>query len=128
MKYVPSAYFNKKLTRHLRFSYPFEIFGSPSFEIDEKGHPWYICTTYTYKGVGNKKKVTGAIFLDPITGKSKKYDAGKIPKWADRVYPESMIVQELDDNGSLKNGFFNSVIGQDGVIVTSCLLYTSRCV
>lgn len=119
MKYVPSAYFNKKLTRHLRFSYPFEIFGSPSFEIDEKGHPWYICTTYTYKGVGNKKKVTGAIFLDPITGKSKKYDAGKIPKWADRVYPESMIVQELDDNGSLKNGFFNSVIGQDGVIVTS---------
>ena len=30
-----------------------------------------------------------------------------------------MIVQELDDNGSLKNGFFNSVIGQDGVIVTS---------
>lgn len=40
MKYVPSAYFNKNLARHLRFQYPTEIFGSPSFEIDEKGRPW----------------------------------------------------------------------------------------
>lgn len=119
MKYVPSAYFNKNLTRHLRFSYPTEIFGSPSFEIDEKGRPWYICTTYTYKGVGNKKQATGAIFLDPISGKSKKYDAGNIPTWADRVYPEDNTIEELDDNGSLKDGYWNSLFGQNGVTVTS---------
>lgn len=119
MKYVPSAYFNENLTRHLRFAYPTEIFGAPSFEIDEKGRPWYICSTYTYKGVGNKKSVTGAIFLDPITGKSKKYDKGNIPTWADRVFPESMVVEELDDNGSLKDGYWNSVFGQNGVTVTS---------
>ena len=119
MKYVPSAYFNKNLTRHLRFAHPTEIFGEPSFEVDEKGRPWYICSTYTYKGVGNKKSVTGAIFLDPITGKSKKYDVGKIPTWADRVFPESIVVEELDDNGSLKDGYWNSVFGQNGVTVTS---------
>ncbi|MEG0470153.1 hypothetical protein [Amedibacillus sp. YH-ame10] len=119
MKYVPSAYFNENLNRHLRFAYPTEIFGSPSFEIDEKGRPWYICTTYTYKGVGNKKSVTGAIFLDPITGKSKKYDTGKIPTWADRVFPEDMIVEELDDNGKLQDGYWNSVFGQNGVTQTS---------
>ena len=107
MKYVPSGMFNDNLMRHLRFSYPTEIFGSPSFEIDEDGHPWYICSTYTYKGVGTRKKVTGAIFLDPITGESKKYDAGDIPKWADRVYPEATVVEELDDNGSLQDGFLN---------------------
>ena len=73
MKYVPSGMFQENLMRHLRFKYPTEIFGSPSFEIDEKGHPWYICSTYTYKGVGNRKKVTGAIFLNPITGDSKQY-------------------------------------------------------
>ena len=119
MKYVPSAMFHENLMRHLRFNYPTEIFGSPSFEVDEEGHPWYICTTYTYKGVGTQKKVTGAIFLDPISGKSKKYDVGEIPSWADRVYPESLLVEELDDNGSLQDGFINSKFGQNGVTVTS---------
>ena len=119
MKYVPSAYFNDNLSRHLRFQYPTEIFGEPSFEIDEEGRPWYICTTYTYSGVGNKKRVTGAVFLDPITGKSEKYDTKHIPSWADRIYPESLVVEELDDNGSLKKGFWNSQFGQTGVIVTS---------
>lgn len=119
MKYVPSAYFNDNLSRHLRFQYPTEIFGEPSFEIDEEGRPWYICTTYTYTGVGNKKSVTGAVFLDPITGKSEKYDTKHIPSWADRIYPESLVVEELDDNGSLKKGFWNSQFGQTGVIVTS---------
>ena len=82
MKYVPSAMFNENLMRKIRFQHPTEIFGSPSFEIDEQGHPWYICSTYTYKGVGAKKQVTGAIFLDPITGESTKYEAGNIPSWA----------------------------------------------
>ncbi|MEJ8736224.1 hypothetical protein WKT02_02070 [Erysipelotrichaceae bacterium HCN-30851] len=119
MRYVPSAYFNENLNRHLRFQYPTEIFGSPSFEIDEEGHPWYICTTYTYSGVGNKKQVTGAVFLDPITGDSTKYKVGEIPAWADRIFPESLVVEELDDNGSLQKGFINSIIGQSGVTVTS---------
>lgn len=119
MKYVPSGMFNEDLMRKLRFDYPFEIFGSPSFEIDEKGNPYYVCTTYTYKWVGSKKSVTGAIFLDPITGKSKKYDVEDIPSWADRIYPESLLVEELDQNGSLQSGFLNSIFGQKGVVVTS---------
>lgn len=119
MKYVPSAMFHENLMRHLRFQHPGEIFGSPSFEIDEEGRPWYICSTYTYKGVGTKKTVTGAIFLDPITGKSNKYTLGNIPKWADRIFPESLIVTQLDEFGSLQGGYINSVFGQNGVMVTS---------
>ena len=119
MKYVPSAILNHNLNRKLQLSYPTCIFGSPSFEVDEKGHPWYVCTTYTYFGVGNKKKVTGAVLFDPITGKSKKYDKDKVPKWVDRVYPENLIMTEIDENGSLQDGFFNSVLGQKNVTVTS---------
>ena len=119
MKYVPSAILNQNLNRKLQLSYPTSIFGSPSFEVDEKGHPWYVCTTYTYFGVGNKKKVTGAVLFDPITGKSKKYDKGKVPKWVDRVYPEELIMTEIDENGSLQDGFFNSVLVQKNVTVTS---------
>lgn len=119
MQYVPSAKFSKNLYRHLRFRYPTAIFGSPSFELDEDGHPWYVCTTYTYKGVGNKKSVTGAIFVDPISGDSTQYDLKDIPAWSDRIYSESLIVEQIDDYGSLQKGFINSVLGQKGVIKTS---------
>ena len=119
MKYVPSAILNHNLNRKLQLSYPTAIFGSPSFEIDEKGHPWYVCTTYTYFGVGNRKKVTGAVLFDPITGHSKKYNKNDIPQWVDRVYPENLIMTEIDENGSLQDGFFNSVLGQKNVTVTS---------
>lgn len=119
MKYVPSAKFGKNLYRHLRFKYPTEIFGSPSFELDESGHPYYVCTTYTYKGVGSKKSVTGAIFVDPISGDSTRYSVDKIPAWSDRIFPESMVIEEIDDYGSLQKGFINSIFGQKGVIESS---------
>lgn len=119
LHYVPSAKFSKNLNRHLRFKYPTEIFASPSFELDEDGHPWYVCTTYTYKGVGNKKTVTGAIFVDPISGDSTRYNLKDIPQWADRIYPESLIIEQIDDYGSLQKGFINSIFNQKGVIVSS---------
>lgn len=119
MKYTPSAYFNENLMRKLRFKYPTQIFGSPSFEVDEKGHPYYICTTYTYKGVNTKKTVTGVIVFNPIDGTSKKYGLKDIPNWVDRVYPEDLLITQIDDHGRYQKGFFNSIIGQEGVIVTS---------
>lgn len=119
MKYVPSAMFNENLLRKLRFSHPFEIFGAPSFEIDEEGNPWYICTTYTYSGIGVRKRVTGAIFLDPITGKSTKYDMEDIPAWADRIVPAELAMEEIHDNGSLQGGYWNRMFSQKNVTVPS---------
>ena len=64
----------------------------------------HLYNLHVIPAIGNKKRVTGAVFLDPITGKSEKYDTKHIPSWADRIYPESLVVEELDDNGSLKKG------------------------
>lgn len=119
MKYIPSGYFNHNLQRKLQFDYPMTIFGNPSFEIDEEGHPWYICTTYGYYGIANKRHVTGMVLFDPITGHSTKYRLDDLPKWVDRVYPEKLIMQEVDDNGSLQSGFLNSIFGQKNVMITS---------
>ena len=120
MKYVPSAHFNENLHRQLQMQYPTLIFGSPSFEIDDKGHPWYVCTTYSYTGYQTRKKVSGVVLFDPITGDSIKYDDPiDAPKWIDRIYPESLVIEEVDNNGSLQSGFINSILGQKNVTVTS---------
>ncbi|MDD6788633.1 MAG: hypothetical protein PUE04_00820 [Lachnospira sp.] len=119
MRYVPSGYFNDNLYRRLQFAYPTELFGTPTFEIDDEGNPYYVCTTYTYTGLHAMKKVTGVVLYDPTDGSSSKYTLQDVPSWADRVYPESLIDVELNDYGRYQKGFFNSIFGQEGVIRTS---------
>lgn len=120
MKYVPSGHFNENLHRQLQMQYPNLMFGSPSFEIDDEGHPWYVCTTYSYTGYQTRQKVSGVVLFDPITANSIKYDdVLDAPKWVDRIYPESLVIEEVDNNGSLQSGFINSIFGQKNVTVTS---------
>lgn len=119
IRYVPSAWFNENLYRKLRFEYPFALFGSPTFEIDEEGNPWYVCTTYTYQGFHSLKKVNGVILFDPVKGEGTRYSLDSIPSWVDRVFPESLVEEELNDYGMYQKGFFNSIFGQEGVIQTS---------
>ncbi len=119
MKYMPSALFNENLYRKLRFKYPLEIFGKEKFEIDNEGNPYWIVPTLEYTGVGLRKEVNGVIILNPITGKSSKYKAKEIPTWVDHVYPSDLILEQVNDWGKYKKGFFNSVFGQKGVIATT---------
>jgi len=116
---MPSALFNENLYRHLRFNYPTEIFDKANFELDNDGNPYWIVPTVKYSGVEIKKDITGVIILDPITGKSKKYSINKIPTWVDHVYSAELIIEQTDDWGKYKNGFFNSIFGQKNVTTTT---------
>lgn len=119
MKYVPSALFGEDLYRKLRFSYPNEIFGDISFEIDEDGKPYWIAQTIKYKAVGLKKEVSGVVLFDPTDGSSVKYAVDDIPTWIDHVYSAELIIEQVDDWGKYKNGFFNSMFGQKEVVMTT---------
>lgn len=115
MHYVPSAYFQKDLFRHLRFQYPTKIFRYPHFEIDEEGHPYYIAgvTDYTI-GIFGGETVSGTIICDPVTGTSKYYDAGEIPPWVDVVFDGELLTKQYDWYGTLSGGFFNSILAKKG--------------
>lgn len=119
MKYVPSALFGEDLYRKLRFSYPTEIFGDISFEINEDGKPYWIAQTIKYKAVGLKKEVSGVVVLDPTDGSSIKYDIKDIPTWIDHVYSAELIIEQIDDWGRYKNGFLNSLFGQKEVVMAT---------
>ena len=119
MRYMPSAYFFENLYRKLRLSYPTTIFDEASFEIDNEGNPYWIVPTVKYSGVGLKKEINGAVILDPITGKSKKYAVEDIPTWVDHVYSADLIIEQVDNWGEYRNGFLNSIFGQKDVINTT---------
>ncbi len=119
LKYIESAYFNENIYRKLRFSYPFDNFGNISFEIDNDGNPFYIVPIIKYKAVNLKAKVIGVIILDPITGESEKYKLKDIPTWVDNVIDASLLIEQLDDWGTYKGGYFNSIFGQKNVVNTT---------
>lgn len=119
MKYMPSALFNEKLYRKLRFTYPTAIFEDITFEIDNEGNPYWIAPVIKYTGVGLKKEVKEVVILNPINGKSKKYNVKDVPSWVDHVYPASLIIDQVDDWGQYKSGFINSIFGQKGVVQTT---------
>lgn len=119
MKYMPSAFFNENLQRRLRFAYPTTVFGDAKFEIDNEGNPYFIAPTYSYTAVGLKTKVSGVIIFNPIDGKSKKYKIDEVPSWVDNAYNPDLLIEQVDDWGNYKGGFFNSIFGQKNVVNTT---------
>ena len=119
MKYMPSSLFFEDLYRKLRFTYPTTIFGEINFEIDNEGNPYWIAETIKYKGIGLRKEVTGVVILNPIDGTSKKYKVEEVPTWVDHVYSADLIIEQLNNWGSYKNGFLNSIFGQKEVTKTT---------
>lgn len=119
MRYMPSAMFNENLSRKLRFSYPTEIFGDASFELDNDGNPYWIVPTIKYVGIGMREEINGIIILDPITGKSTKYGIDDIPNWVDHAYSADLIIEQVNDWGKYKKGFINSIFGQKNVVATT---------
>lgn len=119
MKYMPSALFNENLYRHLRFKYPTLIFGKENFELDNEGNPHWVIPTIKYVGIGLRPEINGIITLNPINGKTTKYSSKDIPSWIDHVHSPSLIIEQVDDWGKYKNGFFNSIFSQKEVVETT---------
>ena len=119
MKYVPSAMWNEDMMRHLRFRYPTLIFGDYSFEIDDNGKPYFIIPIKKYSAIGLRTEITGVIALDPITGDSTKYDVNEVPQWIDHVYSAELIIEQTDDWGTYRGGFWNSIFSQKNVVNTT---------
>lgn len=113
--YTPGSYFSEDLDRRIRAAFPYILFGNTHLELDDMGKPWYVSSIYTHKiNVFGAKDVTGAVISDPVTGEMKKYDLEDVPEWVDYVIDGDLLCDQYDWYGSLRNGFWNSIIGQKG--------------
>ena len=135
MKYSPAEHFNEYLIRHVRFKYPSLILGEASFEIDETGRPFWIVPVLDKTiGLFGGTDVIGAIIVDSINGDTTlvstaldgetklptdKFVTDKEFQWLDQVYSASIVNQQYNYYGKYNNGFWNSIIGQENVKITS---------
>lgn len=121
IRYSIHEHFDKHLMRHVRFSYPTYIFDTPHFEIDEEGSPYWLCPVLDKTiGLFGGTDVKGVIIVDAVTGHMTEYTADEVKnsaelQWIDGIYSADLLVEQFNYYGQYKNGFINSLIGQDGV-------------
>lgn len=135
MKYSPAEYFNEDLIRHCRFNYPTLMFDTPRFEVDDTGRPYWVVPVIDKTiGLFGGRDITGAILVDAATGnttlistnldgktklKTDKFVTDEEYQWLDRVYSSELLNEQFNYYGKYSNGFWNSIIGQTDVKVTS---------
>lgn len=120
MKYTTSDHFNRNIYRHLRFRYPTYIFNELSFEIDDDGVPYWICPVRKYNiGLFGGITVGRVVLCNAITGETQDFAIDEVPEWIDRAYSADLLVELYDYYGTLKHGYFNSVLGQKDCLITT---------
>lgn len=125
IKYSPAEHFGRLLKRHLRMNYPTYLFGNPSFEIDDEGNPYWICARLDKTiGLFGGTDVVGVVIVDAVSGETEYVAIDNVksdPKyqWIDRVYDSGLLVEQYNYYGRYQKGFWNSVLGQEDVYVTT---------
>ncbi len=121
IQYSVHEHFGKYLMRHIRFAYPTYIFDVPHFEIDEEGNPFWLCPVLDKTiGLFGGTDVKGVVIVDAVSGDMVEYTAEEVKsskelQWIDGIYSKDLLVEQFNYYGQYKNGFINSLIGQDGV-------------
>lgn len=120
MKYTTSDHFNRNIYRHLRFRYPTYIFNELSFEIDDDGVPYWVCPVRKYNiGLFGGITVGRVVLCNAVTGETQDYPINEVPEWIDRAYSADLLVELYDYYGTLKHGYFNSILGQKDCLMTT---------
>ena len=126
IRYSPTEHFQKNLVRQVRFHYPTAIIGTASFEIDDNGVPYWIVEILEKKvGLIGGDDVKGAVLVNASTGECKYYPIEEVSapdseiKWIDQVYDADLLIKQYTNLGKYSSGFWNSIIGQSGVKLTT---------
>ncbi|WP_353948181.1 hypothetical protein ABNN70_14380 [Sporolactobacillus sp. Y61] len=115
MKYVPTAYFNEDLKRHVRSSHTRQVLFRPSFEPDESGKPYYVMAYGYYQKLRQIPDVQGVFVIDPETGRIKDYKMNAIPAFIDQAIPSNIAEQWNRWYGENVHGFWNRHFAQEDV-------------
>lgn len=120
MHYSQSEPLVRNIDRHVQLSYPFYMFDQKSFEIDDEGHPWWICPVKEFTiGLFGGQTISRVVLCDATTGECIDLPVEECPQWVDRVYPAELLIEQYNWYGAYHEGWLNSWLGQQGVVQTT---------
>jgi hypothetical protein len=120
VRYSQSEPFNRNIDRHIQLSYPFYLFDQKSFEIDDEGHPYWVCPVQERTiGLFGGTTISRVILCDAVTGACQDLSIEECPTWVDRAYPSDLLIEQYNWWGAYQKGWLNSWLGQDAVVQTT---------
>lgn len=121
IRYSESELFNRNIYRHLRFRYPTYIFDDQIFfEIDDEGTPFWVCPVKKFNiGLFGGQTIGKVVLCNAVTGVCQEYAVEDVPNWIDKVYSAELLTRLYNYNGTLKHGYFNSILGQKDCLQTT---------
>lgn len=108
IKYQSNAFFGSEIARHIYMNgHKAHGLTDFTFEIDERGKPYWVVTKFEKKIGFSGKDAIGIVIVDAQTGEMKDYSIANAPKWVDRIQPIDFIEDQLNDWGEYVNGYWN---------------------
>lgn len=108
IKYQPAAFFQSDINRHIYMNgYASIGLTDFTFEIDDKGNPFWVVTTYNKEIGFSGDDATGVVVVDVQSGEMKSYSIDTAPAWVDRIQPINFVEKQLNDWGEFVHGYWN---------------------
>lgn len=118
--YSESEPLARNIDRYVQLKYPFYMFDEKSFEIDDDGHPWWICPVQTRTiGLFGGTTISRVVMVDATTGECTDLAIEDVPQWVDHAYPTDLLIEQYNWSGAYKDGWLNSWLGQKNVVQTT---------
>lgn len=114
------AYFGDDLERHVRANgYVTAGLTGWAFEIRDDGRPFWVISRYVKRVGFSGEDATGVLVVDAQSGTIEEFEIADAPAWVDRIQPEKIIVEQLDNWGKYVRGWWNSLFAGLDVIQTT---------
>ena len=114
---LAGSYFGDDLVRQVRTSgFASTGLNDFSFEIDNAGKPYWVITRFERTIGFSGDDARGVVIVDAQTGVSKSHTIADAPAWVDRIQPEAMVTEQIDDWGMFVNGWMNSWLGKTDIV------------
>ncbi len=117
LKYQMNGFLFDYLPRYVYFKGFFNIgIADYSFEVDDDLNPYWVITLYKNKIGYHGSDAVGAVIVNAQTGEISEHTLTDLPRWIDRVQPESYVYKQVKDWGDYINGFWNSIFAKTGTL------------
>lgn len=114
IKYSLQAYFERWAKRKLWLDNITDVLSDFSFEVNDNFQPYIVATVLKPKVGFGKFMPVGVKILNVQTGEIKYYPLNKIPSWVDRVMPEDIIANRINEKGNWHNGIVSALFTGNG--------------
>ena len=65
-------------------------------------------------GLFGGETIGRVVICNAVNGECTDYEIQDVPQWVDKVYQAELLMNLYDYSGTLKHGFFNSILWQKG--------------